>query len=156
MIVERKHKFIIFFIGLLIILTNCQLKDPKKIHGINFLKNRELLLIVNKTNKNDVIKLIGQPHTISIENENRWIYFQRTIVKGKYYNVGRNVLQENNVLTLEFDKYGVLKTKKIIFKENMNKVKISKQKTVNNVSQKSFVNKFLSSVKQKMYGKRKY
>ena len=59
MVVKRKHKIIIFFIGLLTILTNCQLKEPKKIHGINFLENRESLLIVNKTNKNDVIKLIG-------------------------------------------------------------------------------------------------
>ena len=155
MVVKRKHKIIIF-IGLLTILTNCQLKEPKKLHGINFLENRENLLIVNKTNKNDVIKLIGKPHTTSLENENRWIYFQRTIVKGKYYKIGKNVLKENNVLTLEFDKYGILKTKNIISKDDMNKVKISKQKTVNNVSQKSFVNKFLQSIRQKMYGKKKF
>ena len=156
MVVKRKHKIIIFFIGLLTILTNCQLKEPKKIHGINFLENREGLLIVNKTNKNDVIKLIGKPHTTSLEDENRWMYFQRTIVKGKYYNIGKNVLKKNNVLTLEFDKYGILKNKNIISKEDMNKVKISKQKTVNNVSQKSFVNKFLGSIRQKMYGKKKF
>jgi len=156
MVVKRKHKIIIFFIGLLTILTNCQLKEPKKIHGINFLENRESLLIVNKTNKNDVIKLIGKPHTTSLEDENRWMYFQRTIVKGKYYNLGKNVLKKNNVLTLEFDKYGILKNKNIISKEDMNKVKISKQKTVNNVSQKSFVNKFLGSIRQKMYGKKKF
>jgi outer membrane protein assembly factor BamE (lipoprotein component of BamABCDE complex) len=156
MVVKRKHKIIIFFIGLLTILTNCQLKEPKKIHGINFLENRESLLIVNKTNKNDVIKLIGKPHTTSLEDENRWMYFQRTIVKGKYYNIGKNVLKKNNVLTLEFDKYGILKNKNIISKEDMNKVKISKQKTVNNVSQKSFVNKFLGSIRQKMYGKKKF
>ena len=155
MVVKRKHKIIIF-IGLLTILTNCQLQEPKKLHGINFLENRENLLIVNKTNKNDVIKLIGKPHTTSLENENRWIYFQRTIVKGKYYKIGKNVLKENNVLTLEFDKYGILKTKNIISKDDMNKVKISKQKTVNNVSQKSFVNKFLQSIRQKMYGKKKF
>jgi outer membrane protein assembly factor BamE (lipoprotein component of BamABCDE complex) len=156
MVVKRKHKIIIFFIGLLTILTNCQLKEPKKIHGINFLENREGLLIVNKTNKNDVIKLIGKPHTTSLEDENRWMYFQRTIVKGKYYNIGKNVLKNNNVLTLEFDKYGILKTKNIISKDDMNKVKISKQKTVNNVTQKSFVNKFLGSIRQKMYGKKKF
>ena len=156
MVVKRKHKIIIFFIGLLTILTNCQLKEPKKIHGINFLENREGLLIVNKTNKNDVIKLIGKPHTTSLEDENRWMYFQRTNVKGKYYNKKKNVLKNNNVLTLEFDKYGILKTKNIISKDDMNKVKISKQKTVNNVTQKSFVNKFLGSIRQKMYGKKKF
>ena len=140
MVVKRKHKIIIFFIGLLTILTNCQLKEPKKIHGINFLENREGLLIVNKTNKNDVIKLIGKPHTTSLEDENRWMYFQRTIVKGKYYNIGKNVLKNNNVLTLEFDKYGILKTKNIISKDDMNKVKISKQKMVNIFKMYHFLN----------------
>ena len=38
----------------------------------------------------------------------------------------------------------------------MKKVRYSKSTTENNVSQQSFVGKFLSSVKQKMYGKRKF
>ena len=40
--------------------------------------------------------------------------------------------------------------------ENDKKVRYSKSTTENNVSQQSFVGKFLSSVKQKMYGKRKF
>ena len=43
-----------------------------------------------------------------------------------------------------------------ITKDDMKKVKYSKTKTANNVSQKSFIGKFLSSVKQKMYGKRQF
>jgi hypothetical protein len=38
----------------------------------------------------------------------------------------------------------------------MNKIAYTKKKTTNNISQKSFVGKFLSSVKQKMYGKQKF
>ena len=38
----------------------------------------------------------------------------------------------------------------------MNKVAYSHDKTENNISQQSFVGKFLSSVRQKMYGKRKF
>tara|TARA_B100001996_G_scaffold130083_1_gene98875 strand:- start:1557 stop:1955 length:399 start_codon:yes stop_codon:yes gene_type:complete len=132
------------------------LQEPKKIHGINFLENREKILIVKKTNQNDVVKLIGKPHIISISEPNKWIYFQRTITRGKMHKLGRNVLKENNVLELDFDKYGVLKKKKLYKKEDMNKVVYSKNETKNEVTQKSFVGKFLSSIKQKMYGKRKF
>jgi outer membrane protein assembly factor BamE (lipoprotein component of BamABCDE complex) len=132
------------------------LQEPKKIHGINFLENREKILIVKETNQNDVVKLIGKPHITSISEPNKWIYFQRTITRGKLHKLGRNVLKENNVLELNFDKYGVLKKKKLYKKEDMNKVVYSKNETKNEVTQKSFVGKFLSSIKQKMYGKRKF
>jgi len=143
--------YIIFFF---IFLNNCQLKSTNKSHGINFLENREKVLVIGKTNKNDIIKLIGHPHTVSIKEENTWIYFERTITRGKLIKLGQNVLKESNVLELKFDKYGVLKEKKIYTKDNMQKVKNSKKITENNVTEKSFVYKFLSSVKQKMYGNR--
>ena len=131
------------------------MKEPNRSHGINFLENREKILITNKTNQNDVIKLMGNPHTISITDENIWVYFERTISKGKLVKLGQDVLRTNNVLELKFDKYGVLEDKKIYTKNDMKKIKYSKSETVNNVSQQSFVSKFLSSVKQKMYGNRK-
>ena len=144
--------YIIFFF---IFLNNCQLKSTNKSHGINFLQNREKVLVIGKTNKNDIIKLIGHPHTVSIKEENTWIYFERTITRGKLTKLGQNILKENNVLKLKFNKYGVLSDKKILNKENMTNVKYSKKETINKVNQSSFVGKFLSSVKQKMYGSRK-
>ena len=70
--------------------------------------------------------------------------------------LGQNVLKENNVLELKFDKYGVLNSKKILNKENMNVVDYLDKKTENNLEQDSFVGKFLSSMRQKMYGKKKF
>ena len=118
----------------------------------NFLENREKTLIIGKTNQNDVLKLIGNPHSKSITDENIWIYFERTISKGKLIKLGQNVLKENNVLELKFNKYGILATKKIYNKKSMNKVKYSKEETENDIQQQSFVAKFLSSIRQKMYG----
>ena len=43
-----------------------------------YLENRQELLIINNTNKNDVIKILGQPHTKSIKDEDTWIYIERT------------------------------------------------------------------------------
>ena len=153
--VSRKHYKIFYIIIFSFFLNNCQLNAPNKSHGINFLENREKVLIVGKSNKNDVIKLIGNPHSISIKDEDVWIYFERTITKGKLIKLGQNVLKENNILELKFNKYGVLNNKKIYNKESMNKVKYSEEETSNNISQKSFIGKFLSSIKQKMYSRRK-
>ena len=52
-VIKRKHVLIFFVISLLITLTSCQFKDPSKTHGINALKNKEKILIINKSNKND-------------------------------------------------------------------------------------------------------
>ena len=59
------------------------METAKNTHGINFLNNRADSLTVNKSNKNDVVKRLGNPHTISINDVNKWIYFERKLQKGK-------------------------------------------------------------------------
>ena len=153
--VYRKHYKKLYIIFFLILLNNCQLREPSKQHGINFLENREKALIVGKTNQNDVVKIIGNPHSRSITDENTWIYFERKIIKGKLIKLGQNVLKDNNILELKFDKYGILSSTKNYNKESMNSIKYSKKQTENSITEPSFVGKFLSSIRQKMYGKRK-
>ena len=148
----KYHKYKIF---LFLILMGCQLQEPIKNHGIIFLENRSNKLIINKSNKNDVIKIIGQPHSKSINDDNTWIYLERTLGKGKYHKLGKNVLKKNNTLVLKFDKFGILKSKKIFNKNNTNKITFSEKETKNELSKKSFVESFLTSIKQKMYGNRK-
>ena len=154
--INRIHFKNLYIILLLFVLNNCSLQQPNKPHGINFLENREKVLTIGKTNKNDVIKLIGNPHSTSLSDNDTWIYFERTITRGKLIKLGQNVLKKNNVLELKFNKYGVLENKKISNKENMNKIAFSDKETESNVSQQSFINKFLSSIRQKMYGKKKF
>ena len=150
-----KNHFNKLFIVLFIILTGCQLQEPIKNHGIVFLENRSNKLIINKSNKNDVIRIIGQPHSKSINDDNIWIYLERTLGKGKYHKLGKNVLKKNDTLVLKFDKFGILKSKKIFNKNNTNKITFSKKETKNELTKKSFVESFLMSLKQKMYGNRK-
>ena len=140
-------------IFLLLILVNCKLQEPIKPHGIIFLENRANKLITNKSNKNDVIKVLGSPQIIEDENKLTWIYIERILTKGKYHKLGRHVLKENNILVLEFDKYGILANKIFYDKEEIKKINFSKKETENNLTGKSFVQKFLQSVRQKMYGK---
>ncbi len=118
------------------------------------MENRSNKLNVNKSNKNDVISIIGQPHSKSINNENEWFYIERIFVKGEYHKLGQNILKTNNILFLEFDRYGVLKSKKLFNKNDIQKIAFSKKKTENDLSKSSFVESFLSSLKAKMYGKK--
>ena len=97
-------------------------------------------------------KIIGNPHSKSFDDENTWIYIERTLSKGKYHKLGRHVLKTNNALVLEFNKYGILKNKKIYSKEDIQKVTFSTKNTENKLTKKSFVETFLSSVREKMYG----
>ena len=145
----NKILFILFFI-----LMSCQLQDPYNNHGILFLENRSKKLIPKQSNQNDVLKIIGYPHTKSIDDQNIWIYLERTLTKGKYHKLGKHVVKKNNALVLVFDKYGILKSKEIFDVKNSKKLAFSKDSTENQLSKKSFVEDFLSSVKQKMYGNR--
>ena len=144
------HKKIIYLV-LFVILIGCQLQDTIKTHGIIYLENRSKALSINKSNKNDVIKIMGQPQIKSFEDENMWIYAERVLTKGKFHKLGQNVLKENNVLALEFDKYGILIDKKFFDKSEINKFSFSKKETKNDISKKSFVGSFLESIRQKMY-----
>ena len=131
---------------------SCQLQDPYNNHGILFLENRSNKLVPNETNQNDVLKIIGQPHTKSIDDENIWIYLERTLTKGKYHKLGKHIVKKNNVLVLNFDKYGILKSKEIFDIKDSKKRAFSKDSTENQLSKKSLVENFLSSVRKKMYG----
>ena len=153
MLFKFKNHFFKISLLLLFILAGCQLKDPDKNHGILFLENRSKTLILNKTNKNDIVNKLGQPHSKSFDNEDIWIYLERTLSKGKYHKLGQHVLKTNNVLVLYFDKYGILTNKKIYTKDNINEVKFSKNKTENQLSKRSFVESFLSSIREKMYNR---
>jgi len=58
-------------------------------------------------------------------------------------------------LVLEFDKYGVLKNKKLYDKNNMKKISFAKKITENEIRKENFIYSFLSSVRQKMESKKK-
>ena len=135
-----------------IILISCKLQEQSNNHGIIFLENRANKLIVNKSNKNDVLKIIGEPHTKSIENNNKWIYVERVLIKGEYHKLGKNILKSNNILILTFDKFGILTNKHLLDKNDLKDIKFSESKTENRITQKSFVEKLLQSLKGKMYG----
>ena len=148
--IKKFHNNLLYLL-VFFILISCKLQEPLKTHGIIFLENRSQKLVLNKSNKNDVIRIMGRPHIKEDEINQSWIYLERILSKGKYHKLGRHILKENNVLVLNFDKYGVLKNKQFLKKEDLKKLEFSQKITENELTQKSFVQKFLQSIKQKMY-----
>ena len=143
-------KYIYLSVIISFFITACQQKEVTKTHGIAYLEKREKLIVVNKSNKNDTINVLGQPSTKGMTDDNLWIYIERTITRGSLFKLGRNYLKKNNVLVLEFDKYGILAKKEFYNKKKMKKISFAKNVTENEIRKENFIEGFLSSVRQKM------
>ena len=148
-------KVLFFLLAGLVFFTGCQRNQVIKTHGIAYLDKREKLIVVNKANKNDVIEVLGNPATRGMTDNNLWIYIERTKTRGKLLKFGRNYLKKNNVLILEFDKYGILNKKEFYDKESMKDINFAKAITENDAKKENFIYSFLSSIRQKMDSKRK-
>ncbi len=149
------EKKLFLLIAFVILLSSCQRNPVLKTHGISYLENREKLIFVNKSNKNDVVNVLGQPATKGMADDNLWIYIERTRTRRTLLKLGRNYLKKNNVLVLEFSNYGILNKKEFYDKEKMKKIDFVKATTVNEIRKENFVYSFLSSIRQKMETKKK-
>ena len=115
-----------------------------------FLEKKQILLEVNKTNKNDIIEILGNPSTKSNFDNDVWIYIERKQTQSKVKNLGKMKIYENNVLVLEIDKYGLLKKKEFYNVDDMNDLQVSKDITGKNFKKNSFIYTFMSSLRQKV------
>ena len=145
----------ILLLIIFLLIVNCKFNKVVDSHGVHFLYKKQQNLTVNKSNKNDVIEIFGQPATKGMDDDNLWIYIERTRTRGKLLKLGRSYLKKNNVLILEFTKLGVLTKKEFYDKEKMNKIKFAKSVTENDLKRENFIYSFLTSVRQKMQVRRK-
>ena len=141
---------ILYIIFLSLIVSNCTFKPVVKHHGVPFLEKKQTSLIINKSNKNDIIKILGNPSTTSKFDNDVWIYIERKQTQSKLKNLGRMKIYKNNVLVLEIDNYGVLKKKEFYNKEDMENIKIVESTTESGFKRNSFIYDFMSSMRQKM------
>ena len=141
---------ILYIFLILITVTNCTPKKVVKHHGVPLLEKKQNSLVLNETNKNDVIKILGNPSTKSLFDENMWIYIERKQTQSELINLGRMEVYKNDVLVLEFNNFGILKEKKLYDINNMENIKIAKETTLTVNKNKSFLYDFMSSMRQKM------
>jgi outer membrane protein assembly factor BamE (lipoprotein component of BamABCDE complex) len=141
---------ILYIIFLSLIVTNCSFKKVVKHHGVPFLEKKQTSLFVNKTNKNDIINMLGNPSTTSKFDNDVWIYIERKQTQSKLSNLGRMKIFKNHVLVLEIDKYGILKNKEFYNQDDMEKLRIVEATTEIGFKRNSFIYNFMSSMRQKI------
>ena len=142
----NKSLYIIF---ILLIATSCSINPVDNYHGVTFLEKKQKKLSINKSNKNDIVKILGAPSTESILEEDIWIYIENRKTKSSLLKLGKNITLANNVLVLEIDKKGILKNKKFYNIDDQNKINFSDDST--KMSDKdSFVYSFISSLRYKI------
>ena len=135
---------------MLIFISNCSLNKVVKHHGVHFLEKKQDKLILNSTNKNDILSQLGPPSTESTFDNDVWIYIERKETKTSMASLGRRKLTVNNVLVLEINDMGILVSKEFFDKEKMNKIKFTKKKTAVISSKDTFIYEFLTSLRQKI------
>ena len=142
-----KTLYILFFS---LIVTNCTFKPVVKHHGVPFLEKKQTSLIINKSNKNDIRRILGNPSTTSKFDNDLWIYIERKQTQSNIKNLGKMKIFKNDVLVLEIDNYGILKKKEFYNKDDMEKIKIVEATTEAGFKRNSFIYEFMSSMRQKI------
>ena len=141
---------ILYLFILSLIVTNCSFEKVVRHHGVSFLEKKQKNLIINKTNKNEIIEILGKPSTQSKFNNDVWIYIERKQTQSQFKNLGRMKIYKNDVLVLEIDDYGLLKKKDFYNVSDMKKIDIVKKTTEGNITKNSFIYDFMSSLRQKI------
>ena len=140
------------------ILNSCGFKKRVDHHGVHLLKKKSEKIIIAETNKNDIVKLLGPPSTISNFDNDLYFYIERKITTKPLIKLGKQKILENNVLIIEIDNRGIASKKEFYNLNKMKKLKIVSAETTVDYDKQSFIYDFLSSMRQKVndpLGKRK-
>ena len=73
-------------------------------HGVHNLEKKQTKLLINQSNRNDILQLIGPPSTKSSFDNDVFIYIERKTSSSKLSKLGKKKLMVNNVLVLEIDR----------------------------------------------------
>ena len=141
---------ILYIILISFIVSNCSFKPVVKHHGVPFLEKKQSQLVVNKSNKNDIKKILGNPSTTSKFDNDLWIYIERKQTQSKISNLGQMKIYKNDILVLEIDDYGILKKKEFYNKDDMENIKVVEATTEAAFRRNTFIYDFLSSMRQKV------
>ena len=136
------NKFLIFF---LIFITSCTTNKVVSNHGIHLITEKSQKLVVNKSNKSDIMKFLGPPSSKSTFDDNVWIYIERRKESRSLFALGKKKLKKNNVLVVKIDENGILKKKDLYDLNNYSDIKFSENITSQGYQKNSY-GKYLASL----------
>ena len=140
----------ILYLIIFLIISNCAQNKVVKHHGVHFLDKKQEKLVLNSTNINDILVLLGPPSTRSTFDNDIFIYIERKSTNQSMFKFGKEKIIVNNVLVLEINYKGLLVKKDFYDIHTMNKLMFTEKSTEKIYSKKSFVYDFLSSMRQKI------
>lgn len=134
---------------LFLFLVNCSLNKVSNTHGTRFIEKKYNKIILNKTNKNDVRKIIGPPSSVS-DFEDTWFYIERKKISQPLVKLGKKKIDKNNILILSFNEKGLLIDKKLLNIDDMKDLKVADISTTKKFSQNNFVDGIISTLREKI------
>ena len=140
----------ILLIILTLFLSNCKLNKIVKHHGIHNLEIKSKELTINSSNINDINKILGPPSSTSYFNNDVLIYLEQKTSNSKLLKLGKRKLIANNVLVLEIDNRGMLVKKRLLNKNDINRLRVSMKETNISSDKDSFLIKSLSNIMKKI------
>tara|TARA_B100001250_G_C19391747_1_gene610883 strand:- start:166 stop:630 length:465 start_codon:yes stop_codon:yes gene_type:complete len=140
----------LFIIFLFFFILNCSSNKVSKNHGFISLESKLDKIYISKTNKNDIINLIGPPSSISDFDKNKWFYIERKKTNQSLFKLGIKKISKNNILIVEFDNKGILKDKKLLDLNNMNDIKYVEKITEKDFTKTNIMYGVLSSLREKI------
>ena len=146
-------RFIILFI--VVFLASCTQNKVTSNHGVLSLEKKYNEIFIKKTNKNDILDILGPPSTESTFNNNIWIYVERKKTNQTIIKLGKKKIEKNNVLVLELDERGILVKKELYDLNKMNKLDFSKNTTEKTYSKNTFMYNLLTSLREKINAPRR-
>tara|TARA_B100000123_G_scaffold5321_1_gene3963 strand:+ start:62 stop:517 length:456 start_codon:yes stop_codon:yes gene_type:complete len=138
------------YIIILLFVINCSGNKVSNHHGSKLLYSKYDKIQINVTNKNDLIKIIGPPSSISTFDKNKWFYIERVKTNLSIFKLGKQKIKTNNILILEINQYGILENKSIINIDEMNNVKFVKTTTTKDFEDKNLLYDVFSSLREKI------
>ena len=132
------------------LLSNCTINKVVSNHGVNVLEKKQEKLVLNKSNRNDIIKLLGYPSTESLFDNNELFYIERKHSKKSVIKLGKKTMTTNNVLVLKLDKRGILIEKNFLDIEDLNKISYSKDGVKAIYNDRSALKSFFNSIIRKI------
>ncbi len=135
---------------ILVFIVNCSGNKVSNYHGAKFLEDKYNEIILDKTNKNDLLQLIGPPSTKSDFNENRWFYFERLKTNQSLLKLGSQKVKKNNILIVELDNLGVIKNKKLLDLNDMNDLKYLENTTEKEFKNNNLLYNVFTSLREKI------
>ena len=139
----------IFFVFLFLFTLNCSSNKVSNNHGFKSLQEKFKKITINKTNKNDMLKIIGPPSSVSNFNKNKWLYIERMKTNQSIFKLGIKKINKNNILIVEFNNKGILKNKKILKLNDMNDIEYVKAITEKDFKQNNILFNIFSSLREK-------